>query len=35
MHLHGGPRWGFGSLGEKYFDKHVKNLREMVEIGLK
>jgi len=35
MHLHGGPRWGFGWLGEKYFDKHLKNLREMEEMAAK
>jgi Ser/Thr protein kinase RdoA (MazF antagonist) len=29
MHLHGGPRWGFGWLGEKYLDRHMKLLREM------
>jgi Ser/Thr protein kinase RdoA (MazF antagonist) len=29
LHLHGGPRWGFSWLGEKYFDRHLKNLREM------
>ena len=28
-HQHGGPRWGFYWLGEKYFDRHIKLLREM------
>jgi Ser/Thr protein kinase RdoA (MazF antagonist) len=29
MHLQGGPRWGFGWMGNGYFNRNMKLLREM------